>query len=294
MKAAKERQFNVNGREIAAQEWRCEDSLESVPVLALHGWLDNSASFNSLAVHLTGLHLIAVDLCGHGQSSHRLDQAAYNVWEDIPDIMAVADQLGWGRFFLLGHSRGAMICVLAAGTFPERIRGLALVEGLLPLPATIAETPEQLARSITDIKAKQNTRLPVYETVEKAAKVRQRGMFRLSYDEALQLTQRGLKAVEGGYCWSTDPKLLAASAVKLTSAHFNAFMERIQAPIVLVLADEGMPKLYPGYREALAPYPDIKVVMLSGDHHLHMGAAAEQVAEVFKSLWCLADFVGES
>ncbi|EXJ09220.1 alpha/beta fold hydrolase [Nitrincola nitratireducens] len=43
----------------------------SPPVLALHGWLDNAASFRALARHLPQVNLIAVDLAGHGFSEHR-------------------------------------------------------------------------------------------------------------------------------------------------------------------------------------------------------------------------------
>jgi len=41
------------------------------PVLALHGWLDNAASFIPLAQHLNETNLIALDFPGHGKSEHR-------------------------------------------------------------------------------------------------------------------------------------------------------------------------------------------------------------------------------
>ena len=44
-----------------------------------------------------------------------------DVGAQIADALAAADALGWDRFSLLGHSMGAGIASLVAGTAPERI-----------------------------------------------------------------------------------------------------------------------------------------------------------------------------
>src|SRR5690606_41685879 len=62
------------------------------------------ASFDVLAPQLENVHLIALDCAGHGFSGHR---SSYNIWEDVGELFAVADLLGWNEFALLGHSRGA-------------------------------------------------------------------------------------------------------------------------------------------------------------------------------------------
>ncbi|MGL4692583.1 MAG: alpha/beta fold hydrolase, partial [Stenotrophomonas maltophilia] len=81
-------------------------------VLALHGWLDNAASFVPLAAQLPELELVAIDLPGHGHSAHLPPGTQYNTPGAICHVLDVADALGWDRFVLLGHSMGAGIASL--------------------------------------------------------------------------------------------------------------------------------------------------------------------------------------
>lgn len=270
--------FNVDGLQFAAQAW---GNPEHFPVLALHGWLDNSASFFALAPQLNNVYIVALDMAGHGQTSHRLGSLPYNIWEDVAEIFAVADQLGWKEFALLGHSRGAIIATIAAGTFPERISHLGLIEGLLPEPTRSEDTPKQLALSIKGIKAQSEKNLSIYPDIATAIKVRERGMFPLSHTAAAALTARGLRNVDGGYQWSTDQRLLVPSAIKLLPEQMAAFIARISCPTALILADDGMPKLFPKYAYSVSAYPQIAVTHLSGGHHLHMEQEVAEVASVF-------------
>lgn len=64
------------------------------PVLALHGWLDNAMSFAHLALRLQGMHIIALDLMGHGLSDHKPEGTGYQLWEAAFCVAAVAQKLG--------------------------------------------------------------------------------------------------------------------------------------------------------------------------------------------------------
>lgn len=271
----RERHFSVNGMKLAAQEWGKKGEF---PVIALHGWLDNSASFDRLLPLLPNLHVIALDMAGHGQSDHRPGLGSYNVWDDIRDIFAVADELGWKTFSLLGHSRGAIISTFAAGTFPERIHSLALVEGFVPEAANAEETPQQLAKAIIGLEQAVKKTRSVYPDIESAIRAREKGMFPLSYDAAKSITLRGTKAVDGGYVWTYDPKLFAPSMIKLNQDYIKAFVNAIKAPVGLLLANDGLPRFYASYLEQMKQYPDIRYKLLQGGHHLHIEEQAGEVA----------------
>lgn len=272
---SQEARFQLNGRSIAAQVWGKPDGH---PVLALHGWLDNSASFSLLAPLLDSLYIVAIDLAGHGQSDHRQTDASYSILDDIQDIFSIADQLEWSRFSLLGHSRGAIISSLAAGTFPERIDRLWLIEGISPEPVALNAAPEQLANAIKTLSHLQTRPLKTFANPAAAGRARQRGMFPLSEQAAHVLAERGIRAVDGGFQWSTDQKLLAPSAYKLSREQIVAFIDRIEAQTDLILGDKGVTELFTNLLNDLRQFPKIRVHHFSGGHHLHMEEAVENIA----------------
>lgn len=274
--------FTLSGQTFKAQQW---GDPNGKPVLALHGWLDNSASYYRLAPLLEGVNLIAVDMAGHGFSDHRLGSGPYNVWEDISEIMALADALGWSRFSLLGHSRGAIISTLAAGTFPERIERLALLEGVWPPAAAVEGAPEQLAQSILD--SQKTKRLKVLPDLPSMIRARLRGIWPLSEASARALTERGVREVEGGYCWSTDGRLMNASAIKLSREQLDAFTQRLNMPVKLLLADDGLLAKEGRFMTMLENYPKIDVHQTPGTHHWHMEEQVPVLAELLNDFFRL-------
>ncbi|WP_345917322.1 alpha/beta fold hydrolase [Cobetia crustatorum] len=64
--------------------------------LALHGWLDNAASFSRLAPLLCarlGIRIVAIDMVGHGHSSPQGPEGDYAVWDYCHDVVEALDAL---------------------------------------------------------------------------------------------------------------------------------------------------------------------------------------------------------
>ena len=180
-----EHRFTYEGLCIAACEW---GDPAGAPVLALHGWLDNCGSFAPLGRLLGGVRLIALDLPGHGHSSHRSVDGTYNIWQDVGVVHAVAEQLGWQRFALLGHSRGGAIATLTAGTFPERIDRLGLLDSFVPLTTDGADAPEQLRSAILERSGRSARAPKIYPDREALIATRLRGPTPLSALSAERLS----------------------------------------------------------------------------------------------------------
>ena len=161
--AAKEKKFHVFGQTLAALSWDGQGE----PVLALHGWLDNAASFMPLATQWQR-PMVALDFSGHGHSDHRPDGVVTHLVDHVRDVLAVADQLGWQRFTLVGHSMGAGIACLFAAALPERVSRLVLIEGLGPPTTPAEDVAKTLRKALDDMMALADKRKPVYTEIADA------------------------------------------------------------------------------------------------------------------------------
>lgn len=251
------------------------------PVIALHGWLDNAASFSRLAPLLSDVRIVALDLPGHGLSDHRPPCAGYNIWDYAYDILQAAEQFGWQRFSLLGHSLGAIVSVLVAGAMPERIERLALIDGVIPHTGEAESAPRKLGEALRALLAVERKRKPVYASFEQAVAARMKGAGAVSREAAERLAQRGLMPVPGGYTWRTDPRLMLPSPMRLSRAHALAFAQRVECPASLIVAEQGLMN-EPAAIELIESLP-FDLHRLPGGHHLHLdddeGAAA--IAAIF-------------
>jgi pimeloyl-ACP methyl ester carboxylesterase len=270
--------------EVAAHLYGPEDGQ---PVIALHGWLDNAATFSRLAPLLEGIRIVALDLPGHGHSDHRPAGAPYNIWDYAYDVLQTAKQFGWKRFSLLGHSMGAIVSVMLAGAMPERIDRLALIDGVIPYTGEADTAPQKLGESLQALLAVDGKRKPVYPTFEQAVSARMKGVGAVSHDAAERLAQRGLMPVPGGYTWRTDARLMLPSPMRLSRAHALAFVHRVACPASLVLAQQGL-MTQPAMLELSEALP-FQLHRLPGGHHLHLDdqAGAEAVAAVFNPFFAV-------
>lgn len=278
--------LNLPHIELAARLYGPEDGR---PVIAAHGWLDNSMSFSRLAPRLQGLRIVALDMAGHGHSQHRPAGADYNIWDYAHDMLQVAAQFGWKRFSLMGHSMGGIVSTILAGAMPDKIEHLALIDGVVPYTGEAESAPKKLSEALKARMALPNKRKPTYASIEDAIQARMGGMVPVSYEAAERLAQRGLVPVPGGFTWRTDPRLTLPSSMRLTWAHACAFVRAVKCPTQVVVAAGGMFYQNPALMSLLDEV-GFEVHALAGGHHLHLDdeAGADLVADCFNPFFAQA------
>jgi pimeloyl-ACP methyl ester carboxylesterase len=243
---------------------------DAPPLLALHGWLDNAGSFALLAPKLAErFRFIALELPGHGHSSHLPAGISYHYVDYVSAVVSAAEALGLERYTLLGHSLGAGIASLVAAATPQRIDRLFLIEGLGPLGDDGINTLQRF-RDAYATPAPNGKSLRVFASVEQAISARTVASG-LRAELARPIVERGLAAVDGGYRWRSDPRLTRPSAVRLAEAQIQALIAGIEAPTALLLAKPVTPYLPSAMMEARArKVPRITTTYMDGGHHLHL------------------------
>ena len=255
--------------ELAALQW---GNAHAPPLLALHGWLDNAASFARLAPLLAAhRRVIALDLPGHGHSAHLPTSVhRYNNLDQVDHVLDFADALKLDRFDLLGHSLGAGIASLTAAAAPARIGKLLLIEGLGPL----ADDGSQTLSRWRDAHAQRETlRRPprVFASADIAVRARV-AAGGLDADEARPIVERNLRKVDAGFTWRSDPRLRLSTPLRIEEHQLRRLLAGIDAPTLLLLAEPATPYLPPTLMEARAAcVAQIRIAHIAGPHHLHIG-----------------------
>jgi pimeloyl-ACP methyl ester carboxylesterase len=99
------------------------------PIVLLHGFPQTHLMWRHVACDLAAEHtVICPDLRGYGASSKPADGYSKRVM--AADIVALADALGFPRFALAGHDRGALVAFRAGLDHPGVISHLACLDVL--------------------------------------------------------------------------------------------------------------------------------------------------------------------
>lgn len=273
MIVAEEHRFGSAHARLAARTW---GDPANPPILALHGWLDNAGSFDALAPLLAQTcFVVALDLRGHGRSSHAAEGAWYHYVDYFDDVRAVYAHFAWSSATLLGHSLGGTLASLFAALYPDRVERLLLVEALGPLTAQAHDALVLLRRALdqrTSFRARRPLR--VFPDIDAAIAART-ASGAISADSARPIVRRGVIEVDGGLTWSSDPRLTLASPQRFTEAQVQSMLAGVRCVTVLVLAEPATAYLPISMIAARAgQIADIRISRLAGSHHVHLDDAA--------------------
>lgn len=241
-------------------------------LIALHGWLDNGASFLPLAPHLAEFHLICVDLPGHGHSDHKSTPYVFVDWLD--DLYQLSQAAGWSRFMLLGHSLGALIASAYAGVFPEQVTRLVMLEGLGPLSQPDEAVPAQLRKAILNRSRTRERASNGFSSLEEAVAARCK-VADIAPSAARLICERQLMARDGRWHWRSDPRLRDLSPLRMSEGQAQALIRAIACPVLFIRGEQGFATLLEQWQLRAGAFGQIEMAVVAGNHHFHMENSAQ-------------------
>lgn len=277
-------ELSISGLTIACKTW---GNPQHPPIVALHGWLDNANSFDFLAQYLQqDYYFIAVDLPGHGHSSHLPLSINYHFIDGIFIVIQIIKALKFNKVHLLGHSMGACLGSLVAGVAPERLFSLSLIEGLGPFSSPEETACKQLSKYSDFLTQKAIKKPKGYPQFDSAALARAIKGY-VSFDIAKLLCERGVREDNGVYYWRHDRRLLEPSPLRMTELQILSCLKNIKAKACLIWASKGFSFDSELMQERIKSVQNLKIEHLDGGHHIHMEkpeVVSKLLAELYSTL----------
>ncbi len=101
------------------------------PLLLIHGFPRDRRLWRKVMPGLSRrFAVVAMDRRGYGESDRPNDAAGYDNATMAADALALARFLGWEKFLVAGHDRGAPVAQRLAADHPKNIAGLTMLDCL--------------------------------------------------------------------------------------------------------------------------------------------------------------------
>lgn len=188
-------------------------------VVLVHGFLDAAGTWDLVAPALAarGLRVLAPDMRGFGDGARAPKGSYYHFVDYVFDLADLVDALSPGEpIGLVGHSMGGTITTLFAGTFPERVARLVVIEGIGPPDNPFEVGPVRMRAWIDQVRA---------------SRMRgERGKPALSEEDALRRMAANHPTVPPEVLAHRLPHLAASAGDGRVAWHFDA-LHRTTAPM---------------------------------------------------------------
>lgn len=286
-----ERLLHIKAEDGASIGYRLLGSQQSRPLLTLiHGLASNSTRFSEF-VEFTQLKnkwdIIRVDLRGHGESMYRKNYSRAT-W--VADLNYVLQHEHYQQSVLMGHSLGAQVAIEYAYRFPDKSRGLILIDPVFP---------EHLQGRLAKAKNYQcflafvrNTLRLINKAGLKRWRLPKRDLRELDEQTRRTLAQQpGLKIADLYTNPLADFKYIPlANYLQDINEVIKPLppLEEIKIPVLVLLSGGATVSSFDQTREMINRFPDASIEVVDADHWL-LTEKPEETRRIIEK-WCDSTF----
>lgn len=286
VEALKTRSFTSRGLELVVHEW---GNPAGPPLLLIHGFLDHGRSFHALGEGLEASYrLIAPDLRGHGLSGRVGQGGTYWFPDYLLDLDALFTEMNLDSVHVAGHSMGASVGIYLAGSHPERVASLILLDGMAPPEGDAEKGPRALRKWVEAVRRLEHASPTGSADLDGIARRLGRMSPRADADLLRRLAPDACYLADDGlYYFHHDPIHRAPMAVPFDGARLDVFLRAVACPTLVVWAEHTPFK--PAEADArVALLRDARVVTVPGAghnlHHEQPQATAEVISAFLNGL----------
>jgi len=284
MSAPRHSFIDAQGLQIHCLEWGHSDG---EPLILVHGYLDLADSWRAFVAALeTGqpnLRVIAPDCRGHGDSGWIGAGGYYHFPDYVFDLDCVVRAHSLDSFTLIGHSMGGTISLLYAGTFPERVRKLVLIEGIGPVGMTFSDAPLKMEKWITELHERGRRHFREYTSLAAGASQLRQTNPRLSENTALEIARAAMKQNDRGkWIWKFDPLHRTTAPQPFYTAQALEFLRRLQCPVLLIDGEQSRQTRRTDKQERYEAIANHQRVTINGAGHMVHQDNPDQLADVVR------------
>jgi pimeloyl-ACP methyl ester carboxylesterase len=268
------------------------------PVLALHGWQDNAATFDPLIARLpSSISVLAIDLPGHGKSSHYPAGCMYHYTEDVVTVRRIIRHFKWKDVTIMGHSMGGSYAFLYAAFFPTHLKKILVFDIIRPFALNTEHFVKHggsLVDQFLDVIANKTDPLEYTreQILDRQFKATEGSVSRLSSE--IMLARNTVKSMNGLLRLSRDIRLKYCNFLHTLPHEFLLELaSRIECEVLYVKAIPGKYYEKPEYYQQTLNVLETCTKHLTrcemkGTHHAHLNNP-ENVPDIVKEFLSTAN-----
>ncbi len=279
MAGPEDRFYESQGLRLHYADW---GNATAPPLVLIHGGLDHCRNWDAIARALQPhFHIVAPDLRGHGDSEWAKG-SSYTLSDNVADLACLLRVAGLEGAALVGHSMGGMVAQAYAGTFPDRVSRLAVLDGTFLSTAQPGPIAEQMSRWIEQLERIAEQQPSAFKTIEEAAQRLSGRNKRLTPELALHLARHGVRqGADRLYRWKFDHYQRARAPYRLSVEDYTGLWSRISCPTLLMWGSESfLPD--PEASGLLAHFKQAEMMKISGAGHWLHHDRLEEVLTVLR------------
>ncbi|XP_037035039.1 probable serine hydrolase isoform X2 [Bradysia coprophila] len=258
------------------------------PILCIHGWQDNSGSFDPLILQLPDhISYLAIDLPGHGHSSRIGDGMIYSMETYFYTVMLICDHYRWEKVSLMAHSLGSVVSFFYASTFPNKCDMVIGFDTLKPYSNIFKLIQRHFSKGLqrsldADVRNRQKQEPPSYTYEELLAKTKSGIFLQINGESAPYLLQRAVlpsATLPNKYYFARDNRLKATPIPMMAHDMLIMFAKNISSPYCFIKSSLK-PKVenqehYDEIVQIMSKNLNFEIHSVDGDHHVHLNDSAK-------------------